>query len=275
MRMGRALGSCLGEERVGAEGREIGQPPGIMPAAAEYSPRRPARRNGLPAQPPAELADLAVSFDVIAPSAGRHDVVPRVKSPAAAGDDVVDARRGRTAVDGPAGSPGKNSAPGKRYGRTSVRDSDESGQPNDRGCGKRDPLTVQDQVRFLERHRPLRQYEHDGTPLGHGAQGLVRRVQDQRVGHGASSWQVPARGSRRAPGGTSFPRSRPELHVFRSNSLDTTDDRGQTVEAYSRDTLMTLQAASSTARALFRQMASGAHTSACPLLVGPRGGLRW
>src|SRR5450756_1046113 len=57
---------------------EVGHPPRVHRPGADHPPACACRRSGDAAQPPAEFADVPVRLGVVAPPAGRDDVLPHV-----------------------------------------------------------------------------------------------------------------------------------------------------------------------------------------------------
>src|SRR5660398_146874 len=61
-------------------GIEVGHPPRVHRPGADHAPACAGRRSGDAAQPPAEFADVPVRLGVVAPPAGRDDVLPHAVS---------------------------------------------------------------------------------------------------------------------------------------------------------------------------------------------------
>src|SRR5882757_1989594 len=140
-------------------------------------------RGRLMAEPPAELGDMAVRFDVVAASARRDHVVPGVLSTAAARNDVVDAGGGGSAVRAPAAVTGEQGSTGERDAAPKGH-ADELGELDDTGRGQRLCLAVQIGARFLEAHGLVVEHEDERAAERYDAERLVRRVQDQHMWHG-------------------------------------------------------------------------------------------
>ncbi len=126
--------------------------------------------------------DRPVLLAAVARSAGGHHVLPHVRTAPTAGDHVVDVFRRRPAVltavvvageDGPAveGGPGP------------VWHLHEMGQADHRGGGHHRALGVQRTVAGVEDLGLLLQDQYHRPPHRDDTQGLVRRVEDERLRH--------------------------------------------------------------------------------------------
>src|SRR3954451_25104135 len=87
---------------------EPGPPARVDPPGTDDAPGSTGRSDRLVPDPPAQLGDPPVRLDVVAATAGRYDVVPRVGAAAALRDDVVEAGGGCAAVDAAAAVPGED-----------------------------------------------------------------------------------------------------------------------------------------------------------------------
>src|SRR6185312_3643192 len=103
-------GGCLFEIKAG----QVGPPLRVHPPGAEDAPRRTGRRTWRPVHAPAKLGYHSIGLGVVAAAAAGNDVLPDVLPAAAARDDMVDAGRGRGAVDATPSIPGEDSAAGER-----------------------------------------------------------------------------------------------------------------------------------------------------------------
>src|SRR5450631_2176063 len=152
---------------------EVGDPLGVATPGSENPPRDPARRSRRTAQPPAELGHRAVGLDVVATSAARDDVVPRVRSAAAARYDVIKAGCRRFAVGATPTVAQEHPAPGQRDD-VAIRNLHEPGELDDGRYGDRRGRTVHDHVAGLERDGLRGEDQQQGTAVWHDADGFVR-----------------------------------------------------------------------------------------------------
>src|SRR5437763_8995060 len=164
---------------------EVGLPVGVHRADGHDDPRELLGRRGRAAQGEADLVEEAVLLLGVARPAGGDDVLPDVLATPAAGDDVVDVLGRRTAVLAAVAVASEDS-PAVQRGAGAERHLDEVGQADHRGHGEGGPLGVQLLVGGVEDLGLLLQDEDDGAPHGHNAEGLVGRVQHQRLGHGSA-----------------------------------------------------------------------------------------
>src|SRR6266508_723173 len=162
---------------------EVWLPLGFQAADRQTEPvlwrNRPAR------EAETDVVDQPVLLARVAPPAGRHHVVPRVRAAARSGHDMVQVLGGRAAVlTGPLVAREHGPA-GKRRVRA-MGDLHEGPQAQDRGrvdvqaLGSED-LPVGDQDLGL-----LLQHQDHGPSRSHHREWLVRRVEHERSSHGAS-----------------------------------------------------------------------------------------
>src|SRR4051794_28461859 len=179
--------SGAGGLALGDEGRPLQvRPPARMHATgAEHPPRGTGRSAWRAPKPPTQLDQRAVGLRVVAAAAARDDVLPDVLTTAAARHDMVDARRGRGAVDAATAVAGEDGATGERNVHA-VRHPDEPVESHHDRHTHHQVLAVHLAVTALHGHRLAGEHEDDGASGRHDAQGLVRRVQHQRVSHPAS-----------------------------------------------------------------------------------------
>ena len=145
----------------------------------------------------------AVALDVVAPVAGRDDVLPLVHVRRGCAGPRGRSSRRRAAVDTPPAVTHEDRAPGERHG-AAVRHPHEAGEAYDDGHPDRRRGAVQDPVGISTARSPCGPGRGSVRGVRHDAQRFVRRVEDKRSALLTPSGLLVAPGTWLAPGGGSL-----------------------------------------------------------------------